>query len=95
MILQPYDPALFDTSVAIAVAFLALVEGLRRTFATRQDLHGIAQRIAALEALCMQAQLTADEARERARIAQALLEQMERRLEREEGRRRLAAHSLR
>jgi hypothetical protein len=65
--------------------FLALVEGLRRTFATRQDLHGLAHRLAAMEAACLQARAAAEEARERARITQALLEHTERRLDREGG----------
>lgn len=85
MILESFSSALLGSSVGIAVMFLALVEGLRRTFATRQDLHGLAQRMAAMEAICLQARATAEEARERARITQALLEQTERRLDREGG----------
>ncbi len=85
MILESFSSALLGSSMGIAVMFLALVEGLRRTFATRQDLHGLAQRMAAMERACRQAHATAEEARERARIAQALLERTERRLDRDGG----------
>lgn len=44
---------------------LALVERLRRTFATRQDLNGLGDRLTALQSLYLPLRETADELRER------------------------------
>jgi hypothetical protein len=49
----------------VSVLFLALVERLRRTFATRQELNGLGQKFNALENLYIQARDAADEAHDR------------------------------
>jgi acyl-CoA reductase-like NAD-dependent aldehyde dehydrogenase len=53
------------------VLLLALVERLRRTFATRQELNGLGDRMNALQSLYLQVREAADEARDRAVSAQA------------------------
>lgn len=55
---------------AAAVLFLAMVERLRRTFATRQELNGLGERLTALHTLYVQVRESADEARERAIAAE-------------------------
>ena len=50
----------------VGVAFLALVERLRRTFATRQELNGMGKRFNAMETLYVQLRDAVDEARDQA-----------------------------
>lgn len=47
--------------VAASVLLLALVERLRRTFATRQDLDALGERLRALEGACREAREAAEE----------------------------------
>lgn len=54
-----------------SVLLLALVERLRRTFATRHDLNGLGDRMNALQNLYLQVREAADEARDRALAAQS------------------------
>lgn len=61
---------LAGSGFAITVLLLALVERLRRTFATRQDLNGLGDRVNALQSLYMQAREAADEARDRVSIVE-------------------------
>jgi hypothetical protein len=49
----------------VSVLFLALVERLRRTFATRQQVNGLGDKYNALQSLYLQARDAADEARDR------------------------------
>jgi hypothetical protein len=58
-------PEIAGSGFALTMAFLALVERLRRTFATRADLNGVGERFTALESLYLQVREAADEARER------------------------------
>jgi hypothetical protein len=53
------------------VLLLALVERLRRTFVSQQELSGLDDRLKALQGHYLQVRETADEARERARANQA------------------------
>lgn len=48
----------------VGVLFLALVERLRRTFATRQDLNGLGERFTALQNLYVQTREAVDETRD-------------------------------
>jgi hypothetical protein len=50
----------------VSVLFLALVERLRRTFATRLEVNGLGEKFNALQSLYLQAREAADEARDRA-----------------------------
>ncbi len=59
-------PEIAGSGFALTMSFLALVERLRRTFATRADLNGVGERFTALESLYLQVREAADEARERA-----------------------------
>ncbi len=56
---------LAGSGVVVGVLLLALVERLRRTFATRQDLEGLRGRVDALETLYVQTRDLADDARDR------------------------------
>ena len=53
------------------LVLLALVERLRRTFATRQDLNGLGDRVNALQSLYVQTRESADEARDRVSAVEA------------------------
>jgi hypothetical protein len=57
--------AIAGSGFVFAVLFLALVERLRRTFATRQDLNGLGERVNALQTLYTQVRETVDENRDR------------------------------
>jgi len=50
----------------VGVLFLALVERLRRTFATRHDLNGLGERFTALQTLYLQTRESVDEVRDHA-----------------------------
>lgn len=63
--------ALVGSGFVGTVLLLALVEWLRRTFATRQELNGVSEKFQALQSLYLQVRETADEARERAAATQA------------------------
>lgn len=54
----------------LTVLLLALVERLRRTFATRQELNDLGDKFNALQSLCFQVRETANEARDRAKAAE-------------------------
>lgn len=54
--------ALAGSGFVSGVLFLALVERLRHTFATRQELNGLGQKFNALETLFIQVREVADEA---------------------------------
>ncbi len=56
---------LAGSGFVVGVLLLALVERLRRTFATRQDLNGLGDRVNALQTLYVQTRDLADEARDR------------------------------
>jgi len=56
---------------AATVLFLALVERLRRTFATRQEINGIGERVNALHTLYVQVRESTDDTRERAMATEA------------------------
>jgi hypothetical protein len=62
---------LIGSGFGVSVLLLALVEWLRRTFATRADLDRVAAKCTALESLFLQVREAADEARERASALQA------------------------
>lgn len=62
---------LVGSGIGATVLLLALVERLRRTFATRQDLNGFGERLAALQSLYIQVRESADEARERVGATEA------------------------
>jgi hypothetical protein len=64
-------PELLGGGTAATVIMLALVEWLRRTFATRHDLNGMGDRVAALQSLYLQVRESADEARERSTAVEA------------------------
>lgn len=64
-------PAIAGSGFAATVLLLALIEHLRRTFATRQDLNGLGDRLTALQSLYIQVRESADEARDRASSVQA------------------------
>jgi len=53
-----------SSGFVVGVLFLALVERLRRTFATKQDLNGLGQKFNALENLYIQVRDAVDEARD-------------------------------
>lgn len=57
-------------STAATVLFLAMVERLRRTFATRHEMNGLGERLTALQTLYLQVRESADDARERAVAAE-------------------------
>jgi hypothetical protein len=62
--------ALVGSGFVVGVLFLALVERLRRTFASQQELNGLGEKFSALQSLYLQVREAADEARERALSAQ-------------------------
>jgi len=62
---------LAGSGFVVSVLLLALVERLRRTFATRQDLNGIGDRLNALQSLYVQTRESADEARDRVSAVEA------------------------
>jgi len=64
-------PTLAGSGFALGVLLLALVERLRRTFATRQELNGVGDRLNALQSLYLQVREAADEARERVGATEA------------------------
>lgn len=64
-------PTLVGGGVGVTVLLLALVERLRRTFATRQDLNGFGDRLMALQSLYLQVREAADEARARTAATEA------------------------
>ncbi len=90
-------PALIGGGVGLTVLLLALVERLRRTFATRQDLNGFGDRLMALQTLYLQVREGIDEARVRsaameaeqrhqwARIAEQVIKPLERITDKLEG----------
>jgi len=53
------------------VLLLALVERLRRTFATRQDLNGVGEKLTAFQTLYVQVRESVDAARDRIAAAEA------------------------
>ena len=57
--------ALVGGGTAATVLLLALVERLRRTFATANDLNGLGDRVMALQTLYLQVREGVDDARER------------------------------
>lgn len=61
---------LVGSGVGVTVLLLALVERLRRTFATRQDLNGLGERLTALQSLYLPLRETVDELRERLATAE-------------------------
>lgn len=64
-------PVLVGSGLGLTVLLLALVERLRRTFATRQDLNGFGDRLMALQTLYLQVREAADDARERIAAAES------------------------
>lgn len=56
---------LVGSGFIVSVLLLALVERLRRTFATRQELNGFGDRLTALQSLYLQVREGVDDARER------------------------------
>lgn len=62
--------AIAGSGFVLALLFLALVERLRRTFATKVDLNGLGSKFNALHSLYLQVRESADEARDRANAAQ-------------------------
>ena len=60
--------ALAGGGFVATVAFLALVERLRRTFSTRQEFSSLAERVDALQRLCAGLEETSIQATERSRI---------------------------
>lgn len=64
-------PALAGSGFVATVLLLALVERLRRTFATRQELNGFGDRLNALQSLYIQVREAADEARDQANACRA------------------------
>lgn len=62
---------LVGSGFALSVLLLALVERLRRTFATRQELNGVGDRLNALQSLYLQVREGVDEARERIAATEA------------------------
>ncbi len=63
--------ALAGGGTAATVLLLALVERLRRTFATRQELNGFGERLTGLQTLYLQLRENTDEIRERMTAAEA------------------------
>ncbi len=59
-------PAIAGSGFVVSILMLALVERLRRTFATRQEVDGLAKRLSALQSLYLQAREAANQAREQA-----------------------------
>lgn len=57
-------PAIAGSGFVLSVLFLALVERLRRTFASRADLDELNDKLTALQSLYLQAREAADLARE-------------------------------
>ncbi len=64
-------PMLVGSGTAATVLLLALVERLRRTFATRQELNGFGDRLMAMQSLYLQVREGVDEARERIAATEA------------------------
>ena len=64
-------PALAGSGFVATVLLLALVERLRRTFATRHDLNGLGDRLNALQTLYIQVREAADDARDQASACRA------------------------
>ncbi|HEX2093310.1 MAG TPA: hypothetical protein VHG28_12960 [Longimicrobiaceae bacterium] len=62
--------ALAGSGFVASVLLLALVERLRRTFVTRQELNGLGDRLNALQTLYIQARDAADEARDRVTVVE-------------------------
>lgn len=58
-------PAIVGSGFVATVLLLALVEHLRRTFATRQDLDGLGDRVNALQSLYLQVRAATEETEER------------------------------
>lgn len=58
-------PALVGSGVVTTVVFLALVERLRRTFATQTDLNGLGDRVNAMQTLFIQLREGTDDFRTR------------------------------
>jgi hypothetical protein len=58
-------PTLAGSGVLVSVLLLALIERLRRTFATQHDLNGLGDRVNALQSLYMQLREVSDEVRDR------------------------------
>ena len=58
-------PVLVGSGLGLSVLLLALVERLRRTFATQQELNGFGDRLMALQTLYLQVREAADDARTR------------------------------
>lgn len=68
--LSPDWSVVAGSGFVAGVLFLALVERLRRTFATHQEVAALGEKLHALESLFIQVRETADEARERAGAAE-------------------------
>lgn len=66
-------PALVGSGFVVSMLFLALVERLRRTFATQTDLNGLGDRVNALQNLFAQLREATDDLR--ARLASVETEQ--------------------
>jgi len=64
-------PALVGSGFAASVLLMALVERLRRTFATRQDLNGLGDRLNDLQQAWVQVRDTAESAQDLAERVQA------------------------
>lgn len=62
---------LLGSGAVATVLLLALVERLRRTFATRADLNGVGERMNALQAVQAQLREAVDETRERLAAVEA------------------------
>jgi hypothetical protein len=58
-------PAITGSGFVVTVLFLALVERLRRTFASQSDLNGLGERVNGLQTLFVQLREGLDENRER------------------------------
>lgn len=63
--------AILGSGFVVSVLLLALVERLRRTFATREELNRLGDKFNALQTLYLQVRENADEARERAAATRA------------------------
>lgn len=72
--------ALLGGGVVATVAFLALVERLRRTFSTRQELASLAEKVDSLQRLCADLEETSLQAAERSRMVERDQKQQWRRL---------------
>lgn len=64
-------PAVAGGGFVVGVLFLALVERLRRTFATRQELNGLGERLNGLQTLYVQLRDAMDEGRDQVMEARA------------------------